>query len=78
MAKRQGASQTPPVTPELLETFRAYQRLGNYRWTAVELGLSVPQVKRRLMALYDELDITPHVGQTRALVASYLLRSSPY
>lgn len=78
MAKRQGASQTPPVTPELLETFRAYQRLGNYRWAAVELGMSVPQVKRRLMALYDELGIHAEPGQMRALVASYLLRSARY
>ena len=78
MTTRQGASQTPPVTPEFLETFRTYQRTGSYAEAADALGLTVPQVKRRLMALYDQLEIIPRTGGQRALIASYLLRSAPY
>lgn len=63
---------------DLIQTFRAYQRTGSYAEAAIQLDLTVPQVKRRLMRLYDELDIPRHAGGNRAIVASYHLRALPY
>lgn len=69
---------TPAVDPELLATFRAYQRLGSYTAAADELDLSVSQVKRRLAALYSLLGLRGGTGQPQGLMASYALRDHPY
>lgn len=56
------------VDPELVRTFRAYQRAGSYKGAAADLDLSVPQVKRRLRALYAQ------VGANSGVQAALLLR----
>ena len=77
-AGKSGTQALPSIPSELLSTFRVYQRSGSYSGTATALGLSVPQVKRRLAELYALLGIeaTPNAG--KAIQASYLLRDLPY
>jgi hypothetical protein len=68
----------PDIPFELLETFRAYQRTGSYQLAAADLGLTAPQVKRRLMSLYGLIGVGRSPGQNQALLTSYLLRDLPY
>lgn len=78
MSAGSGVSQAhvEPRT-ELVDTFRVYQRTGSYAAAAEELELSIPQVKRRLMQLYDDLGIPKEEGGNRAIIASYHLRDTP-
>lgn len=69
---------TPPIEPGLLRTFRTYQRHGSYEDAAAELGLSRPQIKRRLLALYASLGIEGGAGIKSGMIASYILRDLPY
>lgn len=78
MSEGDGASQRPPIPAELLETFRVYQRTGAYSETALALGLSPSQVKRRLADLYELLGIEAAPNAGKAIQASFLLRDLPY